>query len=475
MQSRSLPVLALAVPVLFGLTTQTAQAGGGVAPLTTVRVASGLNRPIFATHAPGDATRLFIVEQRGVIKILDLETMTILPASFLDINSLVAGPVNIFDERGLLGLAFHPNYQANGFFYVNYTNNFSDTTVARYHVPPGTPNDADESSAELILFIDQPQTNHNGGWLGFSPIDGYLYIGTGDGGNFCDIGSGHVTGGNGQDITGNLLGKMLRIIPSTGGGGGYTIPPDNPFVGVKGDDEIWAYGLRNPWRSSFDRANGDLYIADVGQNVIEEINYQEASSTGGENYGWRCFEGDSCSSISGCRTDPCGCSDLGLVFPIDQYTHALGFSITGGYVYRGCRIPSAAGHYFYADYGSERIWSWRQVGGAIVDEVERTSELAPGGGLTIDFIASFGEDQLGEVYIVDRGSSIANGEVFKIIPETGIADFDCDGMVGIVDFLKLLANWGPCDVPLNCPWDLDGDGVVGIVDFLELLAQWGPV
>ncbi|MCZ6492810.1 MAG: PQQ-dependent sugar dehydrogenase [Planctomycetota bacterium] len=307
-------------------------AGAGIEPLTTVRVASGLNRPVFATHAPGDFSRLFIVEQRGVIKILDLATKMVLAEPFLDIDVLVGGPNDNFDERGLLGLAFHPDYQTNGYFYVNYTNNSSDTSIRRFTVS-GNPDIADPASFFTLLTISQPFANHNGGWMGFGPNDDYLYIATGDGGFFCDPGQ------RAQDITNQLLGKMLRIDVDGDDfpkdiNRNYAIPPDNPFVGVTGDDEIWAYGLRNPWRSSFDRETGDLYIADVGQNAREEIDYQPAASRGGENYGWDCEEGTECAnSVSpDCAgtANGCSCGDPTLVNPIHEYTHSFGFSITGG-------------------------------------------------------------------------------------------------------------------------------------------------
>ncbi|MCZ6611444.1 MAG: PQQ-dependent sugar dehydrogenase [Planctomycetota bacterium] len=442
-------------------------AGAGIEPLTTVRVASGLNRPVYATHAPGDFSRLFIVEQRGVIKILDLATETVLATPFLNIDSLVAGPANSFDERGLLGLAFHPDYQTNGFFYVNYTNNSSNTTIRRYTVS-GNPDIADAGSGTSLLIINQPFTNHNGGWLGFGPNDGYLYIATGDGGSFCDPGQ------RAQDITNQLLGKMLRI--DVDGGSPYAIPPDNPFVGVTGDDEIWAYGLRNPWRSSFDRETGDLYIADVGQNAREEVDYQPAASGGGENYGWDCEEGTACAnSVSvDCfaTVNGCSCGDPTLVNPIHEYTHSFGFSITGGYVYRGCAIPSLLGTYFFGDFGSARIWTFKVVGGSVTEFAERTAELDPPGAMSICCISAFGEDAAGEIYIVER-SGTTTGEVYKIVPETPTippADFNCDGSVGILDLLSLLAQWGPCD---GCLQDLDGDGQVGIFDLLTLLAQWG--
>lgn len=452
-----------------GLTTVPADAGT-VTPLTTRRVALGLNRPVFVTHAPGDESRLFIVEQRGVIKILDLASEVVLATPFLDIDTLVTGPTSTFDERGLLGLAFHPDYDSNGFFYVDYINNASDTVVARYSVS-ANPDVADGASGVQILTIDQPQTNHNAGWMGFSPNDGYLYIATGDGGNFCDTGTGHTSAtGNAQDITSNLLGKMLRIIPSTGAGGGYTIPGDNPFVGVAGDDEIWAYGLRNPWRPSFDRETGDLYIADVGQDLIEEVNFQKGDSSGRENYGWRCMEGASCSSVSGCSTTGCTCMAADLTDPVTQYTHSVGFSITGGYAYRGCDIPSLRGTYFYADYGTSRIWSFLLADGVVTEAVERTAELDPGP-LAISSISSFGEDARGEIYIVERGAT-TTGEIYKIIAVTGWGDLNCDDEVAVVDLLAVLGKWGPCPQP--CPEDLDRDGEVGVTDLLIQLGNWGP-
>ncbi|MCH8344209.1 MAG: PQQ-dependent sugar dehydrogenase [Planctomycetes bacterium] len=453
-------------------------AGAGIEPLTTVRVASGLNRPVFATHAPSDFSRLFIVEQRGVIKILDLATETVLATPFLDIDALVAGPVNSFDERGLLGLAFHPDYQTNGFFYVNYTRNVgSDTVVARYTVS-ANPDIADLGSGVTILTIGQPFTNHNGGWMGFGPNDGFLYIATGDGGFFCDPGQ------RAQDLTNQLLGKMLRIIPSTTVGlGGYTIPPDNPFVGVTGDDEIWAYGLRNPWRNSFDRETGDLYIADVGQNAREEIDYQPAASGGRENYGWDCKEGTACAnSVSpDCvgTVNGCSCGDPTLVNPIHQYTHAVGFSITGGYVYRGCAIPSLHGTYFFADFVITHIWSFSFDGTSVSNFVERTSELSPSSdGIAVNQIASFGEDAAGEIYIVDRGGT-TTGQVFKIVPAS-ITDCNENGVPDACD----IATGNSPDVngngiPDECesPADLSGplgvpDGCVDAFDLGAMLGAW---
>jgi hypothetical protein len=366
--------------------------------LTTVRVASGLSAPVYVISPPGDIQRVFIVEQPGRIKILlDGE---ILPAPFLDIT----GDVSYGGERGLLGLAFHPDYENNGYFFVNYTNNSGTTIISRFTVT-SDPDVADPGSEFVVLTISQPYSNHNGGWIAFGPDDSYLYIGMGDGG------AGGDPGNRAQDITDMLLGKLLRIdadgddFPADPNRN-YAIPPDNPFVGITGDDEIWAYGLRNPWRCAFDRLTGDLYIADVGQNAWEEIDFQPTSSARAENYGWRLMEGNHCYN------PPSDCDPGGLSYPIHEYSHGGGrCSVTGGYVYRGGDILDLQGAYFFADYCSDQIWSFRYDGNNISDLTERTSELDPGDGLSIDNISSFGEDGSGEVYIVDLG-----GEVFKIVP-----------------------------------------------------------
>ena len=360
--------------------------------LTTVRVATGLDQPVYLTHAPGDANHLFVVEQPGLIRII--EDGALLPTPFLDLQSLVRSG----GERGLLGLAFHPDYAANDAFYVNYTNQSGDTVVARYLVS-ADPLQADPQSAAILLTIDQPFSNHNGGMLEFSPNDGHLYIGMGDGGSAGDP-------GNRSQNDNQPLGKMLRI--AVDGGTSYTIPPDNPFVGEVPLDEIWAKGLRNPWRFSFDRDTGDLWIADVGQNLWEEIDFQPASSSGGENYGWRLMEGDHCYN------PPVDCNPLGdLVLPLYEFSHGgnpFRCSITGGYVYRGAAAPTAVGAYFFADFCSQQIWSLRQTVDG-VEVVDHTDELAPGPGLSINDIASFGEDAAGELYVVEL-----SGEIYKMIP-----------------------------------------------------------
>lgn len=404
--------LALAA-LLVGVTTSPAAAA-----ITTERVANALSNPLYVTSPPGDSNRLFIVEQHtGQIKILNLSTLAVNATPFLTVSGLSTG-----GEQGLLGLAFHPSYSSNGFFYVNFTDSGGTTNIRRYQVS-ANPDIANSGSALTILTYSQPQSNHNGGWLGFGP-DGYLYISSGDGGGANDTGTGHTTGtGNAQDITSNLLGKILRIdvdgddFPSDATRN-YALPPSNPFVGVTGDDEIWAYGLRNPWRPSFDRMTGDLYIADVGQNAREEVNVQPAASGGGENYGWRLREGMIETPASGIG----GPKPPGAIDPIYNYSHGSGttqgFSVTGGYAYRG-PIASLQGVYFFADFATERIWSLEFDGSApsthngtnFTDFTDWTAAFDPAVG-TIDSIASFGEDGAGNLYIVDLG-----GEVFRVIDD----------------------------------------------------------
>jgi glucose/arabinose dehydrogenase len=479
-----------------GLVATPALAGGdattGTQGMTTIRVASGLAFPTFATHAPDDTTRLFILEKQGRIRILNLKTGVLLASFFLNIDSLVGGGTSQPDERGLLGLAFHPDYASNGMFWVNYTDNGGTTTLRRYTRTPGNPNSADLASGQSILTIPQPFQNHNGGWIAFGP-DGYLYMSTGDGGSSNDPGN------RAQTITNMLLGKILRIdvdgddnipgnddddgIPGNGSTAGYTNPPTNPFVGIAGDDQIWAYGLRNPWRPSFDRLTGDLYIADVGQFAVEEISYVPAGSPGGGNFGWRCMEGGSCTGLTGCT-----CGSGALTNPIHTYTHTSGrCSITGGYVYRGCAMPLNHGMYFFADYclantsggdgcnetisGLSPIYTFEVVGGIATDCKARTLALQPAG-LNIQWISSFGEDARGEIYICEQPSGSTAGEVFKIIPNNGeplLTDLNCDGYVDISDLLELLADYGTC---VGCASDTNGDDMTDITDLLALLADW---
>jgi len=384
--------------------------------ITTTRVASGLSSPVFVTSPSGDMQRVFIVEQPG--RIMILKNGEVLPAPFMDISERVS----FGGERGLLGLAFHPDYDNNDYFYVNYTNNSGNTVVSRFGAT-GDPDIADPNSEFILLTITQPFSNHNGGMIAFGPSDGYLYIGMGDGGSGGDP-------GNRAQNDGLLLGKMLRI--DVDGGVPYGIPPDNPFIGPGNPlDEIWAKGLRNPWRFSFDRSTHDLYIADVGQNIWEEVDFQPSTSPGGENYGWRLMEGNHCYNPSE------NCDPGGLTYPIYEYSHGgspFRCSVTGGYVYRGSAIPDLQGRYFFADYCSAQIWSFLYDGNNVTELIDRTAELAPGEGLSIDDISSFGEDAFGELYIVDIG-----GEVFKIVPVNGAPTLSEWGMI-IMSLLLLTAG-----------------------------------
>lgn len=343
---------------------------------TLVEVASGFERPIFVTGAGDGSGRLFIVEQGGVIYVMANGQLQNEP--FLDVSALVSRDAN---ERGLLGVTFHPSYAENGLLFLNYTDKNGDTAIARYQVSASNPNIADANSGLVILSIAQPYANHNGGDIAFGP-DGYLYIGMGDGGSAGD------PQGNGQNPAA-LLGKLLRI--DVDHGALYGIPEDNPFVNNPAlAQEVWAMGLRNPWRFSFDRATGDLYIGDVGQNAWEEVDFQPANSTGGENYGWNIREGT--HRYSGNSVPD------GLVAPLFDYSHDQGCSVTGGYVYRGEALPDLQGVYFFGDYCFGTIWaSYRDASGAWHTNVFMDSHVT---------ISSFGQDESGELYVVDHSGTI---------------------------------------------------------------------
>ena len=425
-------------------------AESGTTPLSTRRIASGVARPVLVAAPEGDFERLFIVQQAGIIRIYDMASATLLTTPFLNINSIVGGGNSGADERGLLGLAFHPDYMNNGFFYLYYTNNSSDTVVARFSVSATKPNVANGSPDQILFTQNQPFTNHNGGMIAFGPNDGYLYIGLGDGGSAND------PQGNSQNPN-TRLGKMLRL--DVDAGTPYAIPPDNPFVGPGAPlDEIWATGLRNPWRFSFDRDNGDLYIADVGQFNWEEISIQPFSSVGGENYGWRCMEGNSCTGLSGCA-----CNSAALTDPVQVYSHGSGCSITGGNVYRGCAMPDMHGIYFYSDWCTSTIWSFLWNGSSVTEFTNRSAELNPPGSQSISGVTGFGEDAYGEVYICDWNG----GEIFKIVP-ANIDSVDTNGNF-IVDSCECAIgntadcnnNGEPdaCDIAAGIEIDCDGDSI----------------
>lgn len=382
--------------------------------VTTTRVASGLSLPVFVTAPQGANSRVFIVEKGGLLKTLDLTNGQV--GTFLDIRSLVRSG----GEEGFLGLAFHPDYATNRRFYVYYTQKYTQEADRRlvlkeFQASAANPNLADPTTERLLLRIVDPQDNHNGGWIGFGP-DGFLYVAIGDGGNGNDEGPGHTAGtGNAQDTTDNLLGKILRINPDPmiddfpqDSEKNYGIPAGNPFVGVAGDDEIWAYGLRNPWRCGFDRETGDLWIGDVGQNQREEIDFLPANSAGGQNFGWRLREGKIQTPTVG------GPPPVGNVEPIYDYTRGTGAfqgnCVTGGYVYRG-PIISLRGTYFFGDFATKRIWSLKRNGTGYTELTDWTTKLAPSTG-SIGSVSAFGEDAVGNLYIVDY-----DGEVYRVVEQ----------------------------------------------------------
>ncbi|MEO8151157.1 MAG: PQQ-dependent sugar dehydrogenase [Bacteroidia bacterium] len=380
--------------------------------------------------------RLFVVEQTGRIKIY--KNGAFLATPFLNLSTIVQSSGN---EQGLLGLAFSPDYATDGHFYVNYTSGSGSgqSNIVRYTVSPANPDSAVFSSAFVLLTLTQPYSNHNGGNLMFGP-DGYLYAGFGDGG------SGGDPQGNGQNKNVKLA-KMLRIDVS--GPGAYTIPPTNPFVGVPNTQpEIWAYGLRNPWRYSFDRLTGDLWIGDVGQDLWEEIDRQPASSTGGENYGWKCKEGLNTYSTSGACP-----STTGFVLPVYNYSHgtANGCSITGGYVYRGAKYPNLYGKYIYADYCNNKIYMLTETSPGVYTNSTLLDVAGQG-------FSSFGEDRYGELYVTDRDNSklYSISDTSTCLP---VADLNMPSTYSTCDSNYLLST--PYNPVMLYQWYFNGNVITG--------------
>lgn len=383
--------LSLCAPLL-ALISCSAAAGGIPGDLQLVDLGIGANVPLAARHAGDGSERLFLVEREGRIRIYDVASGQLLAGNFLDISALV----DTTFEGGLLGLAFHPNYASNGYFYLNYTRSGTGgsaltTVIARYQVSAGNPNLADAGSALQILTVEQPAANHNGGDIHFGP-DGHLYIGMGDGG----------PSNTAQNMT-SLLGKMLRISPCAASSCAqpYTVPADNPFVGTATPEEIWSVGWRNPYRWSFDRETGDMLVADVGEGQREEVSIEGAAATGGLNYGWNCREGD----IPG----PGGCSGS-FVEPAMVYDHGGGrCSITGGYRYRGC-IQGLRGTYVFADFCSRQIFFG--------------TENSPGNWSFTEWdtaagnVFGFGEDQSGELYLLQASNVLRFESATDCVPSS---------------------------------------------------------
>ena len=349
-----------------------------------VKVVGGFDYPILATNAHDGSGRLFVVELGGTVFIIDKNGKQ-LDTPFLDITDIVIDDVvkGGYTERGLLGLAFHPNYAQNGIFFVDYINRAGDTVLARYKVSATDPNQADPTSATILFTVKQPYNNHKGGMLAFG-LDGYLYVSLGDGGNLGDPDK------YAQNKI-SLLGKILRLDINNDS---YKVPDSNPFVKDSAyRPEIWAMGFRNPWRFSFDTATGDLYIGDVGEANWEEIDYQPTGDKGGENYGWNLYEGDTVFTQ--------GASPTGLTMPIQVYDHGQGCAIIGGYVYRGKALPALDGLYFYGDYCSEQIWTLHRD----ANNVWQNSAFMK----TKFQITAFGEDEAGELYLLDL-----QGDLYKL-------------------------------------------------------------
>jgi glucose/arabinose dehydrogenase len=398
--------------------------------------ATGFSSITSLAHCNDD--RLFVVQQRGRIRIVDINTQTTNSTDFLNISSLVSSSGS---ERGLLGLAFHPEYLENGYFFVYYTNPAGSTVVSRFRVSNDDPNVADPESEQILLTFTQPYSNHNGGCIEFGK-DGYLYIASGDGGS----------SGDPQNYAQNnlsLLGKMLRIDVDNFSASTYSIPASNPFASEQTYlPEIWATGLRNPWRFSFDKLTGDMWIGDVGQNVMEEINFQPASSTGGENYGWRCYEG-----VNNFNTN--GCADVvNYTFPVFSYLQSgNGCSVTGGYVYRGALFNYMYGRYFLADYCSGRMWS------LLADGSDDYAATIHGNFVANNYVA-FGEDRYGELYVAERG------RVMKIAVDdcTPVSNISATGALTICDgeSKMIKTDFHPL---LSYQWFKNNDTLIGATTY----------
>ncbi len=382
-----------AAPPWCSLAILAASASAQQTPLATEEVVSGLYTPVWVGSAPGDdASRLFVLSHYGRMRLIDNGALH--PTPFLDVTQLIIWDGN---EQGLLGIVFHPDYAQNRFFYVTYVDLNGDWVLARYLRDPNDPNRADPNSAVILLTIDHPFVWHHGGWMEFGP-DGYLYVTTGDGGGVGDP----INAGQRGDT---LLGKILRL--DVDGGFPYAIPPTNPFVNDPLVlDEIWALGLRNPWRGDLDDLTGDIWLGDVGQDTWEEVDFAPAGA-GGLNFGWRIMEGTHCY-------DPPNCSSTGLTLPIHDYRHGgapFRCSVTGGMVYRGRAMAELHGRFFFGDYCSGGIWSTLTDGATTVAFADHTDDFAATMGPNRQIIG-FGQDADGEIYVCD----LTDGTVNRVVP-----------------------------------------------------------
>lgn len=463
--------------------------------LATEVVASGFALPVFCTAPSGDDNRLFVVQQRrfgrGLVRLVDLRTGRLQPEPYLDV-----GPVGTGAEQGFYCMAFHPRFMANGYFYVKYAApavpgvSAGDVYVVRYRAMRGDPmaTAADPASARVILKITKPEGTHNGGWIGFGP-DGMLYIATGDGGNGNDSTGGssfppyHTPEtGNAQDLTDNILGKVLRIDvdgpdgePGTGDDDGfpadpdrhYMVPPGNPYVGTENTPELWANGLRNPWRCSFDRETGDFWVGDVGQGEREEIS-RNVGNVPALNYGWRCMEGSRCTGLEGCA-----CNAPELTMPLFEYDHTIGCAIVGGYVYRGAAIPWLRGTYFLSDFCTSAITTFRPGPGGVTDVVDRSVELDPPGPISNVTIISFGEDSRGDLYLIDQNA----GRILRVVKPGEKKDCNGNGRDDegdIASGISADANGDgiPDECQSLCPADFNRDGGVDGLDVEAFFVAW---
>lgn len=432
-------------------------------PVNGVVFATALTEPVAISSPPGDSTHVVVCELPGRLIVLSTTTGAVRSEPLLDIRPLVSE----FGDGGLLGFAFDPQFQTNGWVYLFYNalpSPQDDRVLARYTVNPATLV-ADPASGVTIWRYSR-SIGHNGGWIGFSPANGFLYLSSGDGGTAFtapDIPN------RAQNIINEVQGKVLRIDVRGDDFPGdplrnFRIPPSNPFVGITGDDEIWALGVRNPWRCAFDRLTGDFYIADVGQSDWEEINYEPMGSPGGRNYGWKCMEGNHCTGFDGGAG--CVCFAGNMTLPIFEYGHTTGRSITGGIVYRGGAIPQWQGRYFFADFEVARVWSVRVVQGVATDLREHTDELrsGPPGTPSISWISAFGEDHAGEMYLCDY----IGGTIYKVSPNPCQGDFNDIGGVTVQDIFDFLDAW----FSMASVADFNYSGIISVEDIFDFLDSW---